>query len=102
MAVDQTDSLTREMTAMAQSMRTEYVDLSKMSVDKEIANLIPETMAKRYRLLCIGKVENRLVCAMEDPLDLFALDDLKIKTRYDVQPVLCAKQHLEQTWQAVY
>ncbi|MHB2018719.1 MAG: GspE/PulE family protein [Candidatus Xenobia bacterium] len=99
----QLDALTREMQRKAEAMRTTYVDLSRMTIEREIAQLIPETMARRYRLICIGKrADNKLVCAMEDPQDVFALDDIKIRTKYDVEPVLCHRQHLEDCWPHVY
>src|SRR5579883_2995698 len=99
----QSDAVTREMKAKAEAMRTTYVDLSRLTIEREIAQLIPETMERRYRLVCIGKrADNKLVCAMEDPQDVFALDDIKIRTKYDVEPVLCHRQHLEDTWPHVY
>ena len=45
-------------------------------------------MARRYNLVCIGKLEKRITLAMIDPLDVFAIDDIRLRTGFDVDAVL--------------
>src|SRR2546427_4287261 len=71
----------------AKKLRVEYVDLSNMKLDQDIGRIVPEAMAKRYNIICIGKVEKRLTVAMADPNDIFALDDVRLRTNFDVTPV---------------
>jgi type IV pilus assembly protein PilB len=85
----------KEMEKRAQRMRVRYVDLSKMTIDRELATLIPEQMCRRYRMICVGKAEKKLILAMADPVDVFALDDVKIKTGFDAEPVLSAVEDIE-------
>lgn len=78
----------RLLAAKAQYIGVEYVDLLSKKVEKEIAHLVPRTMAERYHLICIGKKDNRLMVAMADPEDVFALEYLKMRTGYEIVPLL--------------
>ncbi len=91
-----------EMQERARRMRTQYVDLRKTALDREIGNLLPETMARRYKMVCIGKLEKKIVVAMADPLDVFAIDDVKIRTGLDVDSVLAEADAIELAFKEVY
>jgi type IV pilus assembly protein PilB len=84
-----------EMEARARSMRVPYVDLSSIQLDKEIAAIIPESMSRRYSLVCIDKKEKKITLAMSDPLDVFAIDDVRFRTGYDVESVLAKQEDIE-------
>lgn len=64
------------------------VDLSKYEVNIEVATLIPESMVRKYQLVAIDKKDNKLVIAMVDPLNFFAVDDVKLYTKMDLETVL--------------
>jgi type IV pilus assembly protein PilB len=91
-----------EMMERARRMRTQYVDLRKATLDREIGNLLPEAMARRYHMICIGKLEKKITVAMEDPLDVFAIDDVKIRTGFDVESVLADPEAIELALKDVY
>lgn len=91
-----------EMHDRARRMHTTFVDLRKTEIDREIGGLIPEAMARRYQLVCIGKLEKKLTLAMVDPLDIFAIDDVKIRTGLDVESVLADPEALEGAHKRVY
>lgn len=65
-----------------------HVDLTKYHIDPEIPVLISERLASRHNVIPIGINKEMLVVAMNDPLDIFALDDLKLATGYEVEPVI--------------
>ncbi|HAT72991.1 MAG TPA: type II secretion system protein GspE [Elusimicrobia bacterium] len=65
----------------------EFVDLRGFEAKAEILKIIPENIARRYGLIAVDKSENRLKVAMEDPLNIVVLDDLKMMTGYDIKPV---------------
>ncbi|MDR5658120.1 GspE/PulE family protein [Serpentinicella sp. ANB-PHB4] len=71
-----------------------YVDLNQTFIDPEIPILIDEKLAKRYFLIAIDRKDNQLTVAMTDPLNIFALDDIKIATGFDVEPVIATKQEI--------
>ncbi|MBM3465746.1 MAG: type II secretion system protein GspE, partial [Armatimonadetes bacterium] len=91
-----------ELESRARKMRTQFVDLKKMTIDKEIGNLIPEAMARRYQFVCIGKLDKKVTLAMADPLDVFAIDDVKIRTGFDVESVLASPDAIELAIKEVY
>jgi type IV pilus assembly protein PilB len=80
--------------AMAAQAGLEFVDLADYPVDRVAIGLIPEPVARRYRALPIGWSEGRLVVAMADPTNVFALDDIHALTKAEVQAVVVTKDQL--------
>ncbi|MDP3804196.1 MAG: GspE/PulE family protein, partial [Candidatus Omnitrophota bacterium] len=72
------------------------IDLSKYKVDKEIAMLIPEKMARHYSLMPISKIGDVLTVAMSDPLNIFAIDDVKILTNYKIEPIIATENAIKE------
>ncbi|NQT00008.1 MAG: Flp pilus assembly complex ATPase component TadA, partial [Candidatus Omnitrophica bacterium] len=64
------------------------INLSKYKVDPEVVKLIPERVARHYMLMPVSKIKNVISVAMVDPLNLFALDDIKALTRSEVQTMI--------------
>ncbi|SHH46419.1 GspE/PulE family protein [Tepidibacter thalassicus] len=71
-----------------------HVILDKLIIDAEIPLLITESLARRYTLIPIKKRNGKLVVAMADPLNIFAIDDVKISTGMDVDPVICSEREI--------
>ncbi|MBI2252324.1 MAG: Flp pilus assembly complex ATPase component TadA, partial [Armatimonadetes bacterium] len=90
------------MEAKAEQFKVEYFDLDSITVEAEIGRLIPESMAKAHKLVCIGKKGNKLIVAMSNPLDIFALDDLKLRTSHEIQPVFSSSDSIFKAWNKVY
>lgn len=76
------------MSLMSRELNMPAINLSKYRVDKDCVNLIPEAMAREYKLIAICRFSNTLIVAMADPLNIFAVDDLKSLTKFNVEPVL--------------
>jgi len=90
------------MEARAAQSRVEFYDLSKHAIDREVARLIPENMARRHRLICVDKVEKKLIVAMANPVDIFAIDDLRLRTGYEIQPALGELEEIQKAWDSTY
>jgi len=65
---------------LAAHLKLEYVDLADYPVDAAAARLISDSMARRYLALPIGWIEGRLIVAMADPSNVFAVDDIRTVT----------------------
>jgi type IV pilus assembly protein PilB len=65
---------------LAAHLKLEYVDLSDYPVDAAAARLVSDSLAKRYLALPIGWLEGRLLVAMADPSNVFAVDDIRTVT----------------------
>ncbi len=78
------------------------INLSKYAIDKELISLVPEKIARLYKVIPISKIGNRMTVAMSDPLDIFALDDLKILTKYEIDPVIATAKDISDAIAAYY
>ncbi|MEN1759275.1 type II secretion system ATPase GspE [Anoxynatronum sibiricum] len=71
-----------------------HMDLEKTYIDPEMPRLISEKMARRHNLIPLSQKDNRLMVAMADPLNIFAVDDVKIATGMQVEPVIASKEDI--------
>jgi type IV pilus assembly protein PilB len=77
--------------ALATQIGMRFVDLTDFPVDGSAVAKVPDSVCRRHTLLPIGYDEGKLVVAMADPANVFALDDIKSITRLDVRPVVATK-----------
>jgi type IV pilus assembly protein PilB len=82
--------------ALSEQVGLEFVDLSDFQIDPVATSLLPETLARRYRALPIGERDGKLLVAMSDPANVYALDDIRAITSRDVQPVVATASDVEQ------
>ncbi|NLK20896.1 MAG: Flp pilus assembly complex ATPase component TadA [Epulopiscium sp.] len=79
-----------------------HVDLTKYVIDPKVTAMINESLAKRHMLIPIQIENNRIVVAMSDPLNVFALDDIKITTKMEVMPVIASLPDVKQAIDRMY
>ncbi|MDI6900198.1 MAG: ATPase, T2SS/T4P/T4SS family [Anaerosomatales bacterium] len=77
--------------AVAESMGLAYVDLGGYEIDPTAATMLATDLAKRHCVLPIKIQDDELVVAMADPANIFAIDDLRIVTGYEIRPVVAAE-----------
>jgi len=65
-----------------------FVDLNEYEISKDATKTITESLAKRHVLIPIRITETDLYVAMEDPLNIFAIDDVKIFSGKEIVPML--------------
>ena len=68
--------------------------LTKYKFDADILRLIPERVARQYKIIPLSRIGGTLTVAMADPLDIFALDDLKAITGCAVDTVLSPEEEI--------
>lgn len=68
-----------------------YVDLDRFSIESDAPKLITANLAKRHTVIPVSIVDETLTLAMNDPLDLLAIDDVKLATKLEVKPVIAGK-----------
>ena len=90
------------MWARAEEIGKIYVDLANRKVDQDIADIVPEAVARRHKLICIGRVDKKVTLAMADPTDIFALDDVRMRTGYTPEPVLSFVDDIERVLDQIY
>ncbi|PHV72332.1 type II secretion system protein GspE [Sporanaerobium hydrogeniformans] len=79
-----------------------HMDLEKYTIDYTIASKVPESIARRYVVVAVGYEGDKLKVAMKDPLDMFALDDLKISTKMEIVPILAAEKEINDLLNQIY
>ncbi|MGH2636653.1 MAG: GspE/PulE family protein [Actinomycetota bacterium] len=82
--------------ALAEQVGLEFVDLSDYRIDAGIATMIPDAICRRYRALAIDERDGKLLVAMSDPANVYALDDIRTITGREVQPVVATANDVEQ------
>jgi type IV pilus assembly protein PilB len=85
--------------ALAEQVGLEFVDLTEYRIDAAATALLPEALCRRYRALPIGEQDGKLLVAMSDPANVYALDDIRTITGRDVRPVVATANDVEQSIQ---
>ncbi len=78
------------------------IDLSEYTIESEIAELIPQEVAERHKILPISRAGTSLIVAMVDPTNLNAIDDVKFLTGYNVEPVVASEASIEEAIENQY
>jgi type IV pilus assembly protein PilB len=79
------------VSTLATQLGLEYVDVADYAVDPSATTLISDALARRYQALPIGWQDGRLVVAMADPSNVFAVDDIRTITGADVRMVVSTR-----------
>ncbi|MDB5037234.1 MAG: Type fimbrial assembly, ATPase PilB [Bacteriovoracaceae bacterium] len=78
------------------------IDLTSFEVDSEIIGLIPRDVAEKHLVLPVNKVGSNLIVAMSDPSNIFAIDDLKFLTGYNIEVVVASEQAIKEGIEKYY
>lgn len=70
------------------------MDLSNYLIDPKTLEFVPENLARKYLLIPLFKIGETLTVAMVDPMDVFAIDELRLKTHCEIEPVVVSEREL--------
>ena len=70
------------------------INLSDYKVDPSLLKLIPVDMARKYLIMPVARVGATLTVAMVDPSNVFAIDDVKFRTGYNVEVVVTSESSM--------
>ncbi len=79
------------VSTLATQLGLEYVDVADYPVDPSSTTLITDSLARRYQALPIGWKDGRLLVAMADPSNVFAVDDIRTITGAEVKMVVSTR-----------
>jgi len=80
---------------LASQLGLTFVDLSDYPVDPAAVGLVSDGLSRRYLALPIGWDDNRLIVAMADPSNVFAIDDIRHVTGREVQAVVATRASIQ-------
>ena len=78
------------------------INLDHFEVDAAIIKIIPSETSRKYQILPLSRSGATLTIAMADPTNVFAMDDIKFMTGYNVEPVVASETSLEDAIEKYY
>jgi type IV pilus assembly protein PilB len=72
------------------------INLKYYEVDQNVIKLIPQDTAVRYQIVPLSRVGSTLTIAMTDPTNVFAMDDIKFMTGFNVEPVVASESAISE------
>ncbi|MDO8536154.1 MAG: GspE/PulE family protein [Candidatus Omnitrophota bacterium] len=90
------------MVAVSAQLDIPPINISKYKIDKEILKLIPEKVARQYSVLPLSRIGNVLTVVMSDPLNIFAIDDIKMITHFKVDIAIAPESDIKEAINAYY
>jgi type IV pilus assembly protein PilB len=78
------------------------INLDHFEVDPTIIKVIPAETSRKYQILPLSRSGATLTIAMADPTNVFAMDDIKFMTGYNVEPVVASEVSLEEAIDKYY
>jgi type IV pilus assembly protein PilB len=78
------------------------INLAQFEIDPAVIKLIPADTAQKYQILPLSRAGATLTIAMTDPTNVFAMDDIKFMTGYNVEPVVASEVAVIEAIQKYY
>ncbi|AWW27159.1 GspE/PulE family protein [Acetobacterium sp. KB-1] len=88
--------------ALSKRLNVLVLDLKDTVIDLDAAGKIPQNIAFKYTLIPIAEENNHLVVAMNDPLDFYAIEDLRLITNMNIDVVLATREVILETIRKTY
>jgi len=76
---------------LSQQFGVPSINLAHFEIDASVIKLIPADVARKYNILPVNKTGATITIAMADPTNVFAMDDIKFMTGYNVEPVVASE-----------
>jgi type IV pilus assembly protein PilB len=76
---------------LSQQFGVPSIDLGSFEIDAAVIKIVPGEVARKYGVLPVNKTGATLTIAMGDPTNVFAMDDIKFMTGYNVEPVVASE-----------
>jgi type IV pilus assembly protein PilB len=78
------------------------INLEEVEVEESVIDLVPKDVAERHNIIPIDKHGSTIVVAMTDPSNIYAMDDIKFLTGFDVEAVVTSEASIESALERYY
>ncbi len=78
------------------------INLSYFEIDSSVIKLIPAEVAQKYLIVPLSRVGSTLTIATADPTNVFAMDDIKFMTGFNVEPVVSSEASIQEALEKYY
>jgi len=82
---------------LASQVGLEFVDLNEVTIDGSVAALVTESLARRYQAIPVAWEDGKLIVAMADPSNVFAVDDIRALAGAEVRTVVATASQIIET-----
>ncbi|MEY9969734.1 type IV pilus assembly protein PilB [Lysinibacillus sp. RC46] len=79
-----------------------HIHLNQYSISPDLLQLVPAELAKRTNIIPIRREKNKLFIAMADPMDYFAIEEVRMATGCQIETSIAAKDDLYRTLTKYY
>jgi type IV pilus assembly protein PilB len=89
--------------ALAEYLSMEYIRLDNIDkIDVHLARTLPEVIAKRFCFVVLGEVDDKVMVAMADPLNVVAIDTITLKIRRQIKVVISSPKEIRHAIEMIY
>jgi type IV pilus assembly protein PilB len=78
------------------------INLSEFEIDQEVIRLVPKEVAEKHQVIPVNRAGASLIVAMADPSNIFAIDDLKFLTGYNIEVVVASDGAIRESIEKYY
>jgi len=90
------------MVLLVKELHIPFINLKKYKIDPILKDLVPEKIARQYKIIPLSNLENTVTVAIADPLNIFAIDDLKNITGSDIDVVMSTESDITSAIESYY
>jgi type IV pilus assembly protein PilB len=87
---------------VAQQYSLPAINLAEVDIDPTILKLIPKEICQKHQVIPVQRKGATLIVAMADPANIYAIDELKFLTQYNIEPVVASDQQIEDALSRYY
>ncbi|MCC6697515.1 MAG: Flp pilus assembly complex ATPase component TadA [Candidatus Hydrogenedentes bacterium] len=81
---------------LSEQLGIPHIRVANYNIPQDVLNEVPESLARQYQMLPVSVTGDVLTLAMADPLNIMALDDLRMLTSYEIEPVVAVQSELNE------
>ena len=93
---------TQFIEALRLQLGIEYIDLSKTNIPIELAQVVPKNIARQFQVVPVHMVKDELYLAMSDPMNFYAIEEVKKAVRKKIIPMIATREGVEHAIMVLY
>jgi type IV pilus assembly protein PilB len=78
------------------------INLKEFDIDSEVVRLVPKDVAEKHQCIPVNRAGASLILAMSDPSNIYAIDDIKFLTGYNIEVVVASEQAIKEALDRYY
>ncbi|MBU3810850.1 MAG: GspE/PulE family protein [Candidatus Niameybacter stercoravium] len=82
--------------SLSKRLKVPYINLKTYPISTEVVNILDEQIARKFIVVPIGENGKMLTVAMSDPLNLYAIEEIRLATKMEITPVICTTTDIKE------